>query len=64
MSFMTALKSRWSVRKAKRHNAPFEQTVLGSEGGFPFVALSDTDEMIGMPKIYFGIDSGFSGRVE
>ena len=39
-----------------RHYKPLERPVSGLEGGFPFVAISDTDEVVGMLQVNLGVD--------
>jgi len=58
-----ALEGAWGVGKAERHYQPLEGSVLGAEGGFPFVTFADANEMVGVPKIYLGIDTRLSGGI-
>ena len=43
---------------------PFKQSVPSSKGGFPFVAFSNADKMVGMLEVDLGIDSHQSRSVE
>ena len=37
---------------------------MGAESSFPFVAIGDADEMIGMSKVNLGEDSSLAETVE
>ena len=39
---------------------PLKGTIAGSECGFPFVAFSNLDKVIGMLEIYGGVNLGFA----
>ena len=58
------LKGGGHVRKSKGHDAPFERAVAGAESGFPFIALSDTDQVVRMTEVDFRIESCLSQAVE
>jgi hypothetical protein len=58
------LKGGQRVRKSERHDVPFIQAVAHSECCLPFVAISDSDQVIRMMKVNLGVDSGLSGGVE
>src|SRR5882724_11861869 len=55
-----SLKSCWSISKPFRHYQPFERTITGPEGSFPFVSGCNPNEMVCMPEVNFGVDSCFS----
>ena len=41
------------------HHKPLERRpVSGPEGGFPFVAIGDADEVVGMSQVNLGVDLG------
>ena len=52
-----SLKSCWSISKPFRHYQPFEGTVMCLEGSLPFISGCNPNEMVGVPKVDFGIDS-------
>ena len=51
------LKSSGCIHKSEGHDAPFEGAVVGVESGFPFVTLSDTDQVVRVTEIDFHIES-------
>ena len=51
------LKSGGHVRKSEGHDAPFEGAVAGAESSFPFVALSDMDQVVRVMEVDFRIES-------
>ena len=59
-----ALECRWSVSETEGHNIPFEGTVTGPEGSFPFVSSSDANEVKCVLEVYLSINFGFSGSVK
>ena len=48
-----ALESGGCVGESERHYAPFERAIASLESCLPFVALSDSDQMVGVPEVYF-----------
>ena len=58
------LESGRSVGETERHNQPFKGPVASLECGLPFVSVSNADEMIGMPKVDFGVNPGFPGSIQ
>ena len=58
------LKSGGRVHKSKGHDAPFEGAIAGAESGFPFVALSDTDQVVCVTEVDFRIESCLSRAVK
>ena len=58
------LKSSGRVHKSEGHDAPFEGAVEGVESSFPFIALSDSDQMVGVPEVNFQIDFGLARAVK
>src|ERR1700712_2438398 len=59
-----SLESRRSIGEAKRHNQPLVRTVTRAEGGFPFIAIGDANEVVRMSKVDFGIDFGTARGIE
>ena len=47
------LESSGCVGESKRHHAPFEGAVVSPESCLPFIALSDSDQMVGVPEVNF-----------
>ena len=47
------------MSQAKRHNCPFKESVVSTEGYFSFIAFSNTYQIIHMTKIDLGIDMYF-----
>ena len=45
----------WHICEPKGHHTPFEGSVVGVESGFPFVTLSDLDQVICMAEVKFCI---------
>ena len=58
------LKCGWGIGEAERHHQPLVGAVLGSEGCFPLVTISDANQMVRMPKVNFGVDLCSARRVE
>ena len=58
------LESGWGIGKSERHNTPFKRPISGPESSFPFITFCYSDQMVSMTEIDFGIDFGFSWRVE
>ena len=58
------LKGGGCIRKSEGHDAPFERAVAGAESSFPFVALSDTDQVVRMMEVNFRVESCLSQAVK
>ena len=58
------LKSGRSIHKSEGHDAPFEGAVAGAESSFPFVALSDMDQVVCVTEVNFHIESCLSWAVK
>ena len=58
------LKSSGRIRKSEGHDTPFKGAIAGAESGFPFVALSDTDQVVRVMEVDFRIESCLSQAVE
>src|SRR5271155_5285655 len=43
------------ISETKRHNKPFERTVTGVEGGFPFITFGNADQGVRMAEVESGI---------
>ena len=50
------LETCWDISESLRHHKPLERPVLGPEGGFPFVTIGNTDEVVGMSQVDLGVD--------
>ena len=50
-----ALRSCQCISQTKGHNTPFEGAIAGAEGGFPFVTFTDSNEVVGVLQVNFGI---------
>ena len=50
------LETCWGIGEPLGHYKPLERPVSGPEGGFPFVAICDTDEVVGMSQVDLGVD--------
>ena len=37
---------------------------MGAEGGFPFITFMDSNEVVGVLQVYFGIHRGLSWAIE
>ena len=59
-----ALESSRCIGESERHYVPFEGAIVGPESRLPFVALSDLDQMVGMPEVDFRIDFGLVRAVK
>jgi len=46
--------SGWSISKSKWHDHPFEQPLLGIEGGLPHIRLCNSNVVITTTQIQFG----------
>ena len=51
------LKSGRHVCKSEGHDTPFKGAVAGVESGFPFIALSDTDQVVCVTEVDFCIET-------
>src|SRR6202035_3292021 len=58
------LKGCGGVGKSERNYQPFIGTVSRPERGFPFVALADSEEVVGVFEVDFRIYPGFARSVE
>ena len=52
------------VGEAKWHNQPLVGAITGFEHGFPLLAFSNSDEMVRMVEVDFGIDPSLPRRVQ
>ena len=59
-----ALKSCQCISQTKGHNTPFERVVVGVEGDFPFVTFTDSNKVVGMLQVNFGIHRGLLQAVK
>ena len=50
------LETRWGIGEPLGHYKPLKRPISGLEGGFPFAAISDTDEVVGMSQVDLGVD--------
>ena len=39
------------------HHKPLERPISGPQGGFPFVAIGNMDEVVGLSQVNLGVDS-------
>ena len=58
------LKSGGRIRKSEGHDVPFEGVIAGVENGFPFIALSDMDQVVRVTEVNFCIESCLLQAVE
>ena len=58
------LKSGGRIHKSEGHDTPFEGAIAGVESGFPFIALSDMDQVVCVMEVDFRIESCLSQAVE
>ena len=47
------LESSGCIGESRRHYVPFEGAIASPESCLPFVALSDSDQMVGVPEVDF-----------
>ena len=47
------LESSGCIGESKRHYTPFEGAIASPESCLPFVTLSDSDQMVGVPEVNF-----------
>jgi hypothetical protein len=57
------LQGSWSIGSAERHHHELIKTVPPQKGGFPFVPLFYTDQMVANLEVHFPEDSGTSDVV-
>ena len=50
------LETRRGVGEPLRHHKPLKRPISGPEGGFPFVAIGNVDEVVGLSQVDLGID--------
>ena len=48
-----ALESSGCIGESERHYVPFKGAVASPESHLPFIALLDSDQMVGMPEVDF-----------
>ena len=58
--FHESLESGQSIGQPKRHNKPFEGSIMSPKCRLPFVTFHNADYMIGMTEINGGIEVGFT----
>ena len=49
-----ALEGGWSVGESKGHDKKFEEAISGSEGGFPFIARFDSNQVVCVADVDLG----------
>ena len=54
------LESSRSIGQSEWHDLPLKRTITSLECGFPFIAFSYSDKVIGVSEVYGGVDSGFA----
>ncbi|KIO01805.1 hypothetical protein M404DRAFT_149226, partial [Pisolithus tinctorius Marx 270] len=52
------------ISQTKWHYPPLVRTITSAECHFPFIAVCDVDEMIGMAEVDLGVDFSVAWRVE
>ena len=57
------LETCWGIGEPLGHHQPLERPILGPEGGLPFVAIGDVDEVVGMSQVDLGIDPGLAQSI-
>ena len=57
------LETRQGIGEPLGHHQPLERPVLGPEGGLPFVAIGDVDEVVGMSQVDLGVDLGLAWSI-
>src|SRR5467141_2308418 len=55
-----SLESCWCISKPFRHYQPLKGTISGSKGSLPFVSMRNSDKMVRVSEVDFGVDSCFS----
>ena len=58
-----ALESGGCIGESERHYMSFKGAIASLESHLPFVTLSDSDQMVGMPEVNFQIDFGLAWAV-
>ena len=59
-----SLKGSWRIGESKRHYTPFKRAIVSSECGFPFIAFTDSDKMVGMSEVNVGEQLCFTWTVQ
>ena len=57
------LETRQGIGEPLGHHQPLERPVPGLEGGLPFVAISDADEVVCMSQVNLGVDLGLAWSI-
>ena len=57
------LETRQGIGEPLGHHQPLERPIPGPEGGLPFVAIGDADEVVGMSQVNLGIDPGLAWSI-
>jgi hypothetical protein len=58
------LKGRRGIGKSKQHYQPFKRAIASAEGGLPFFTFCDSNKVIGVTKVDFGVGVGFPRGVK
>ena len=58
------LKSCQCISQTEGHNTPFERAVVGVKGSFPFVTFIDSNKVVGVLQVDFGIHGCLLWAVE
>ena len=59
-----ALKGYWCISQTEGHKTPFEGAIAGAEGGVPFITFTDSNKVVDVLQVDFGIHRGLSWAVE
>ena len=57
------LETCWGIGEPLGHHQPLKRPMLGPEGGLPFVAIGDADEVVGMSQVDLGVDLGLAQSI-
>ena len=57
------LETRQGIGEPLGHHQPLERPVSGPEGGFPFVAIGNVDEVVGMLQVNLGVEPGLAWSI-
>ncbi|KIO08925.1 hypothetical protein M404DRAFT_133593 [Pisolithus tinctorius Marx 270] len=58
------LESHRHVSQTEGHYPPLIRTIMSVESSFPFIAICDADQTIGMAEVDLGVDFGVAWRVK
>ena len=57
------LETHWGIGEPLGHHQPLKRPIPGLEGGLPFIAIGDADEVVGVSQVNLGVDLGLAWSI-